>query len=84
MRQTIKGIGQYEVSIVVFYGRDLYCPTADELNSGVETPKERSVYARIGGGGLRRRRCLLDEPESRLARVAEEQLDHAERSRGRL
>jgi hypothetical protein len=52
MRQTIKGIGQYEVSIVVFYGRDLYCPTADELNSGVETPKERSVYARIDGGGL--------------------------------
>lgn len=52
VRQTIRGITQYEISIVVLYARDLYCPTRDDLNLDTATPKERSVYARMDGSGI--------------------------------
>ena len=53
-------ISQYEVSIVVFYSRNHYCPegsgdtTIDELQNvtDIETVRERSVYARLDGSGI--------------------------------
>ncbi len=50
MYMSLANIQRYEVSIVVFYGRDLYCPTAADY--GTTTPKERSVFARLDGGGV--------------------------------
>lgn len=46
----VANIERYEVSIVVFHARDLYCPTTAEY--GTTTPKERSVFARLDGGGI--------------------------------
>lgn len=50
----VNSITRYEVSIVVFYRRDFYCPTSTELTSSPdpEIVKERSVYAEISGGGI--------------------------------
>ena len=53
------GIARFEVSVVVFYRRNFYCPITSELapSTGVadintETVRERSVYARLDGGGI--------------------------------
>lgn len=50
----LSSISRYEVSVIVFYRRDFYCPTSGELTGDVnpETVKERSVFARIDGGGI--------------------------------
>jgi hypothetical protein len=51
----ISSIPRYEVSIVVFYRRNYYCPTSAELNgpaTPTDTIRERSVYARMDGGGI--------------------------------
>jgi hypothetical protein len=47
-------ISQYEVSIVVFYKRNLYCPTAAEIRDATdaENIRERSMFARLDGGGV--------------------------------
>lgn len=51
---SVNSITRYEVSIVVFYRRDFYCPTSGELTSNLdpETVRERSVYAEVSGGGI--------------------------------
>ncbi len=47
-------ITQYEVSIVVFYGRNHSCPEDVEIRDAtdVEMLRERSAYARLDGGGV--------------------------------
>ena len=73
-----RGISQYEISIVVFYNRNHYCPvgssdtTTDELRTvtDIDIVRERSVYARLDGGGIAGGDVLLFVPDGDLARPA--------------
>lgn len=64
-------IAQYEISIVVFYNRNLYCPTADpeiRTSPDMDVVHERSVYARLDGGGIGGGDVLLFVPDGDTAR----------------
>ncbi len=69
-------ITRYEISIVVFYKRDFYCPegssdpTTDELrlNPDLEVVRERSVYAQLFGGGIGGGDVLLFVPDGDASR----------------
>ncbi len=57
-------ISQYEISIVVFYNRTKHCLTATEIQDATDTEavRERSVYARLDGGGVGGGDVLLFTP----------------------
>ena len=66
------GVSQYEISIVVFYNRNFYCPTEDELKTPADSEglHERSVYARLDGGGIGGGEVLLFVENGDAARPA--------------
>jgi hypothetical protein len=52
---SVDSIAQYEVSVIVFYNRNTYCPADSEISglaADVETVRERSVYAQFLGDGI--------------------------------
>jgi hypothetical protein len=64
-------ISQYEVSIVVFYNRNRDCPTSDpdiRTSPDMDRIHERSVYARLDGGGIGGGEVLLFVPNGDPAR----------------
>ena len=64
-------ISKYEVSIVVFYKRLRDCPVADpdiRTPSNLDLIRERSVFARLDGGGLAGGDVLLFVPNGDASR----------------
>jgi hypothetical protein len=52
---SVGSIAQYEVSVIVFYSRNTYCPNETEIAGSaadIEVVRERSVYAQLIGGGI--------------------------------